>query len=580
MDRRIYLDFNASTPLAPEVVEAMWPFLTEHYGNPSSPHWAGAPAREAVERARRQVAALLGCAPDEIVLTSGGTEANNHALQGVFFALRDRGEHLVTSAVEHPAIREPLDFLKRLGAKVTVVPVDRHGRVDPEDVRRALTPRTVLVSVMHANNEIGTVQPIAEIAAVAHAAGALVHTDAAQSAGKIPTRVDALGVDLLTVAGHKLYAPKGVGALYVRRGTRLEPFVRGAGHEQGRRAGTESVLLDVGLGAACEAAAGWIGMPSVRELRDRFERELKATFGDAVTVNGAGAERLPNTSSVNFVGQVGAEVLARLPGVAASTGSACHAGSIELSPVLAAMRVPPLEGMGAVRFSLGRTTSWDELDAVLTMLRAGAAGEAKRDSRAHWEDVYATRADEEVSWYQEHPRLSLELIARTGADRDARLVDVGGGSSRLVDALVDGGFRHLTVLDLSERALERARRRLGRRAEAVDWVATDVTAWTPRDRYDVWHDRAAFHFLVRPEQRRAYREVLRTALRPGGHAIIATFAADGPARCSGLPIERYEPETLAAELGPELRLVETAREEHVTPGGKVQRFQYSRFVRA
>lgn len=368
MEKRIYLDFNASTPLAPDVVEAMRPFLTEHYGNPSSPHWAGAPAKEAVERARRQVAALIGCSPDEVVFTSGGSESNNHALQGVFFASRTQGGHIITSAVEHPAVLKPLEFLKRLGADVTVVPVDRHGRVDSNAVRRALTPRTILVSIMHANNEVGTVQPIAEIAAVARSAGVLVHTDAAQSVGKVATRVEELGVDLLSVAGHKLYAPKGVGALYIRRGTRIESFVHGAGHEQGRRAGTENVLLTVALGAACELASGWIGMPAARALRDRFEAALKARLGDGLTVNGAGAERLPNTANVNFVGEVGTDLLARLPNVAASTGSACHAGSVELSPVLAAMGVPPREGMGAVRFSLGRTTTWEDLDHVLALL--------------------------------------------------------------------------------------------------------------------------------------------------------------------------------------------------------------------
>ena len=365
----IYLDYNASTPLAPEVVKAIHPFLTEQFGNPSSHHWAGAPARAAVEGARAQVAALLGCEPDEVVFTSGGSESNNQALKGVFFANRQRGEHVVTSAIEHPAVLEPLRFLETLGAKVTVVGVDRDGRIDPEDVRKALTPRTILVSVMHANNEVGTVEPISEIAKIAHHAGVLMHTDAAQSVGKIAARVNDLGVDLLSVAGHKLYAPKGVGALYVRRGTPLEPLVHGAGHKQGRRAGTENVLFDVALGAACELAAQWVGMTAVRELRDRFERQLREQFGGRITVNGGAAERLPNTSSVNFVGRVGAEVLAGLTGVAASTGSACHAGSVELSPVLAAMGTPPREGMGAVRFSLGRTTAWGELERVLSMLR-------------------------------------------------------------------------------------------------------------------------------------------------------------------------------------------------------------------
>ena len=368
-DPRIYLDFNASTPLCPEARDALLPFLTDHFGNPSSAHWAGTPAKAGVERARGQVAALLGASPDEIVFTSGGTEANNFALKGVFFANRERGDHLVASAVEHPAVLKPLEFLQRLGARVTLVGVDRQGRVDPEAVRRAITPRTLLVSVMHANNEVGTIQPIREIAAVAHAAGVLMHTDAAQSVGKIPARVNDLGVDLLSVAGHKLYAPKGVGALFVRRGVRLEPFMHGASHESGRRAGTENVILDVALGAACEAAGRWVGMEAIRELRDRFEAELREILGAKLTVNGAGAERLPNTSSVNFSGRVGAEVLADLPGVAASTGSACHAGSVELSGVLAAMGVPPGEGMGAVRFSLGRTTTWSELDAVLQQLR-------------------------------------------------------------------------------------------------------------------------------------------------------------------------------------------------------------------
>jgi len=369
MERRVYLDFNASTPIAAEAVEAMRPFLSEHFGNPSTTHWAGAPAKRAVEHARGQVAALLGCEPDELVFTSGGTESDNHALAGVFFANRDRGDHVVTTAVEHPAVLEPLRFLERLGARVTIVPVDRQGRVDPDEVRRALTAKTVLVSVMHANNETGTLLPVRELAAVAHAAGALVHTDAAQSVGKVPVRVDDLGVDLLSVAGHKVYAPKGVGALYVRRGTRVEPFMHGAGHEHGRRAGTENVLLDVALGAACEAAGPWVGMHRVRLLRDRLHEGLRALFDDRLTLNGHESERLPNTLNVNFVGRVGAEVLAAMPEVAASTGSACHSGSVRLSPVLAAMGVPEREGMGAVRFSLGRTTTAEDIDSVLDRMR-------------------------------------------------------------------------------------------------------------------------------------------------------------------------------------------------------------------
>ncbi|GAB4364613.1 MAG: cysteine desulfurase family protein [Deltaproteobacteria bacterium] len=368
--RRIYLDCNASTPICPEAVEAMQPFLTGHSGNPSSLHWAGVPAKEAVERARVQVAGILRCDPGEVVFTSGGTEANNHAIRGVFLANRERGDHIVTTAVEHPATIRPCRFLETFhGAKVTLLSVDRYGRVDPDDVRKAITPRTILVTVMHANNEVGTIEPIAEIARIAREAGIPFHTDAAQSVGKISTDVEELGVDLLSVAGHKVYAPKGIGALYIREGTKVEPLVHGAGHEGGRRAGTENVLLAVALGAACEAARGGIGMEPVRGLRDRFWEGLREIFGDRITLNGHPAQRLPNTLNVNFVGRVGAEVLAALPGVAASTGSACHAGSVTLSPVLAAMGVPPEEGMGAVRFSLGRTTTWEELEEVLRLMK-------------------------------------------------------------------------------------------------------------------------------------------------------------------------------------------------------------------
>jgi cysteine desulfurase len=365
----IYLDYNASTPLAPEVADALRPFLEQHFGNPSSLHWAGAPAKAAVEQARVKVARLLGASPEEIVFTSGGSEANNHAIKGAFFALRSRGNHLITTAVEHPATLQPCRFLQTLGAEVTVLPVDRTGRVDPDDVRRAITDRTILITVMHANNEVGTLQPIPEIAHLARERGIFFHTDAAQSVGKIRTDVGELGVDLLSVAGHKLYAPKGVGVLYIRRGVALEPLIHGAGHEAGRRAGTENVLLDVALGAACELAGSSIGMPETRRLCDRFWEMLREAFGDQIILNGHPAERLPNTLNVSFVGRVGEEILSRLDGVAASTGSACHSGQVRLSPVLGAMGVPPEVGMGAIRFSLGRYTTLEELAAVVERLR-------------------------------------------------------------------------------------------------------------------------------------------------------------------------------------------------------------------
>lgn len=366
--RPIYLDYNASTPIDPTVAAAMQPFLTGAFGNPSSGHWAAAPAKAALETARGQVAAVLGCAEDEVVFTSGGSEANNLALKGVFFARKHKGEHLVTTQVEHPAVLGPCGFLERLGATVTYLPVDRMGQVDPDAVRRAITPRTILISVMHANNEVGTIQPIEEIGKIARQRGVAFHTDAAQSIGKIPTDVDTLGIDLLTIAGHKLYAPKGVGALYVRRGVELEPWLHGAGHEHGRRAGTESALLAVGLGAACALARDLASMVRVRGLRDRFWQGLQHRFGDDVVLNGHLEQRLPNTLNVSFVGRVGAEILQRLDGVAASTGSACHTGRIELSPVLRAMAVPPEVGMGAIRFSLGRPTTDDEVDTVVNRL--------------------------------------------------------------------------------------------------------------------------------------------------------------------------------------------------------------------
>ena len=370
MTAPVYLDYNASTPLAPEVVRAMLPYLEEAYGNPSSLHWAGLPARDAIEVARSQVATLLCCDATEIVFTSGGTEANNHAIKGLFFSRRASGRpfHVITSGIEHPAILEPCRFIEELGAEITRLPVDRFGLVDPDDIRHAIRPSTALISVMHANNEVGTIQPITEIARIAHEHGVLCHTDAAQTVGKIETDVESLGVDLLTVAGHKLYGPKGVGALFVREGVTLDPILHGAGHEAGRRAGTENVLQIVGLGAACERAEDWIDDTTIRQLRDEFWQRLQQCFGERIVLNGHPEYRLPNTLNVSFVGERGHELLARLPNLAASTGSACHAGNLHISPVLAAMGVPHDIGLGAVRFSLGRQTTPVEVAWVVEAL--------------------------------------------------------------------------------------------------------------------------------------------------------------------------------------------------------------------
>jgi cysteine desulfurase len=327
-----------------------------------------------VEQARRQVAELIGAAPDEIVFTGGGSEASNLALKGVVFARlrgffgrlfgRRAGAHVVTSAVEHPATLEPCAFLERLGCRVTILPVDRHGCVDPDDVRKVLDRGATLVSIMHSNNEVGTLQPIREIAALCRQRGVLMHTDAAQSLGKLPVNVEELGVDLLSIAGHKLYAPKGVGVLYVRRGVKPESLIHGAGHEAGRRAGTENVPYLVGLGAACALARASLPAAGerLRQLRDRLWDRLRAGLGEGVVLNGHPEKRLPNTLNMNFAGQVGADLLQAVPRVAASTGSACHEGKVTQSSVLCAMRVPPEVGKGAVRLTVGRFTTEAEVD--------------------------------------------------------------------------------------------------------------------------------------------------------------------------------------------------------------------------
>jgi cysteine desulfurase len=375
MQTPIYLDYNATTPIARDVVDAMLPFLLEHFGNPSSSHAYGRVAHEAVERARAQVAELIGCRPHEIVFAGAGSEANNLAIKGAAFARRAQGDHLITSAVEHPAVLNTCRYLaERFGYRLTVLPVDGTGQVDPDDVRRAIEPGTVLVTVMHANNETGTMQPISEIAKVTRERGVPFHTDAAQSIGKVPTDVAALGVDLLTIVGHKLYAPKGIGALYVREGISLDSLVHGAGHEGGRRAGTENVPYMVALGAACALAGQRLaagGAERVRALRDHLHGRLRAGV-PGLELNGHPEQRLPNTLNVSFPGQDGEDLLMRTPAVAASTGSACHAGRTEPSGVLTAMGIERGRALGAVRLSLGHPTTDAEVDGAATALIASA----------------------------------------------------------------------------------------------------------------------------------------------------------------------------------------------------------------
>ena len=373
---RIYLDHNATTPIAPEVLDAMRQYLEERFGNPSSAHEHGRLALEAVERARAQVAALLGCEPDSIVFTASGSESDNLAIKGVALGLLGEGDHIITSAIEHPAVLGACRYLeRRFGYRLTILPVDGFGTVDPEDVRRATEPGTVLVSVMHANNEVGTLEPIADIAGVAREYRIACHTDAAQSVGKVPVDVDELDVDLLTVTGHKLYAPKGIGALYVRPGTRLDSLIHGAGHEHGLRAGTENVPYIVGLGAACALAAERLqaGAPGrVRELRDRLHAALRSAV-PGLALNGHAEQRLPNTLNVSFPDQDGESLLARTPSVAAATGSACHSGRTEPSSVLTAMGFDAQRALGAVRLSLGYDTTAADVDMAATALLASSS---------------------------------------------------------------------------------------------------------------------------------------------------------------------------------------------------------------
>jgi len=369
----IYLDYNATTPLDPVVVEAMRPYLEGNFGNPSSMHWYGVQARLAVEKARRQVAELLNCDTDEIIFTSGGSESNNHAIKGVVSANRGNGNHIITSSIEHPAVSEVCKYLEHHGFEVAYVTVDEFGMVDLEALEKAISPKTILVTVMHANNEVGTIQPISEIAEIARKHGILMHTDAAQSAGKIPTDVKELDVDLLTVAGHKLYAPKGIGALYIRHGVILEKLMHGADHEQNLRAGTENVLEIVGLGKACEVAKRNMekNIAHMRNLRDRLYSGLRTRFPD-FRLNGHPDQRLPNTLSLSFPKIEANILLDELDGVAASAGAACHSESIVVSPTLAAMAVPEEYAMGTIRFSTGKFTTEDDIDRAIELISEAA----------------------------------------------------------------------------------------------------------------------------------------------------------------------------------------------------------------
>ena len=363
--RPIYLDYNATTPIEPEVLRAMLPYLKAQFGNPSSSHAYGKLPRQAVNEAREKVAELVGSEPDEIVFTSGGTESNNYAIVGTALANIKKGRHIVSSRVEHPSVLETLRYLEeKFRFKVAYLNVDEYGTVSPSDVEKAITDETVLITVMHANNEVGTIEPIEEIGRIARERGVVFHSDAAQSCGKIEVNVDKLNVDLLTVAGHKLYAPKGIGALYIRNGTRLEKLVHGGGQEHGRRAGTENVPYIVGLGRACEISLGTVHDfgQRVKALRDKLQNNVLTGLGEErVKLNGHSERRLPNTLNISIKGVMGEELLGQMPEIAASAGSACHAESTEPSAVLLAMGIARELALGALRLSLGRWSTEEEI---------------------------------------------------------------------------------------------------------------------------------------------------------------------------------------------------------------------------
>jgi cysteine desulfurase len=366
----IYLDYNGTTPIDAHVIEAMEPFLETEFGNPSSSHWYGIVPKKAVETARGQVAGLLDCSPGEIIFTSGGTESNNHAITGIARAFRAKGNHIITSRIEHPAVLEVCRFLESFGFETTFLPVDEHGLVSVSDVEKSIRPETILITIMHANNEVGTIQPIEKISRIAKEHSIVMHTDAAQSIGKIPTHVSNLGVDLLSIAGHKIYAPKGIGALYIRQSTTPKKFCHGAGQEMGLRAGTENVFGIVGLGKACEIAARDLkkSMEHMKMLRDRLHDGLFCESGQ-IKPNGHADKRLPNTLSLSFKGLEANRILEEIGlKVAASAGAACHSDTVEISHVLQAMNIPLEWAKGTLRFSVGRMTTVEQIDKAVQVV--------------------------------------------------------------------------------------------------------------------------------------------------------------------------------------------------------------------
>jgi len=365
----IYLDYNASTPVAPQILDEMLPYLKQKFGNPSSSHSFGIAIKAGIEQARERLALLLGCQSSEIIFTSGATESNNMVINGIAMT-EGTGKHFITSQIEHPAVLAPCRYLEHLGYKVTYLPVDKYGMVAPADLVKAITPDTAFISIMHSNNEVGTIQDIKELSRIASSQNIPFHTDAAQSVGKVRVQVDDLGVDFLTIAGHKFYAPKGIGALYVRQGRKLEPLMHGAGHERGLRPGTENAAFIVGLGAAAMVAMPLLETEGRRQIqlgKRLFDGLQRA--GLKVHLNGHPEKKLPNTWNISFEGHSAAEVMDVLTGIAVSPGAACHGDTVQASHVLVAMGTDLAIARGAIRFSLGRETTEAEIDTVIGLLK-------------------------------------------------------------------------------------------------------------------------------------------------------------------------------------------------------------------
>jgi cysteine desulfurase len=372
MKTPIYLDYNATTPILKEVADEMKPYLYEHFGNPSSSHIYGQKTKHAIDNARTRVAKLLNCSPNELIFTSGGSESNNYAIKGYAFANKHKGNHIITSSVEHPAVLEVCGFLETKGFDVTYLPVDKNGRLVEGAFEEAIKPNTILATIMHANNEVGVIQPIKSLAEIAHKRGVIFHTDAAQSVGKIKTDVQEMGIDMMSVAAHKFYGPKGIGVLYIKDGIKLEKLIHGANHERNLRAGTENIIEVVGIGKAAEIANSNLqsNMKHYAEMRDLFENLIKEKFPNII-INGENVQRLPNTSSISIPNVEANTLLDKLDGIAASAGAACHSETINVSTVLEAMKIPIKYAMGTIRISVGVYTNISDIERSIEMISEG-----------------------------------------------------------------------------------------------------------------------------------------------------------------------------------------------------------------